>query len=203
MLPRSTSSPVFALLCLWVATLAVFASPLPLPIGNGQQTLPVAGPSRPPGVQVDLHVLFAHWDAPDEHLFLAIGETVIHAAARQPMSRTIVLVPEKKDLTLKIAKEREYHIENIGIASFTNQEDERKVTNEMLDVKMPPYNQKGTCLDYITMVLKQLKDRGSIDESVQKAYENLYNQRFEHTQKMVDELTPEEYKKLKLQYALS
>ncbi|KAJ3867126.1 hypothetical protein EV359DRAFT_61708 [Lentinula novae-zelandiae] len=202
MLPRSTSSPVFALLCLWVATLAVFASPLPLPIGNGQQTLPVAGPSRPPGVQVDLHVLFAHWDAPDEHLLLAIGETVIHAAATQPMSRTIVLVPKKKEWTLNNPKEWGHHIENIGIASFTNQEDKWKVTNEMLDVKMPPYNQKGTCLDYITMVLKQLKDRGSIDKSVQKVYENIYNQRFEHTRKMVDKLTPEEYKKLILQYTL-
>ncbi|KAH7870280.1 uncharacterized protein C8R40DRAFT_1073351 [Lentinula edodes] len=189
LLPRSASSHVSALPCLWVATLAVFVSPLPT--GNHNEIGPVLGASRPPGVQVDLQVIFANsGDSLQEHPVLAIGQAVLHAIMPEdtrgntpkvwPTADTL-LVPSRDDWILETLTGRDHRTENIGKASFVSEEDQEKLIEEMLALKMPRFNQKGTCRDYITMVLKRLRDGGCIDDSVQKAYEKIYKERSNYT----------------------
>ncbi|KAJ3873156.1 hypothetical protein F5051DRAFT_432436 [Lentinula edodes] len=189
LLPRSTSSHVSALLCLWVATLAVFVSPLPA--GNHKDIGPVLGAARPPGVQVDLQVIFYNsGDFLQEHPALVIGQAVLHAVIPEntrgktpkvrPSADTILL-PSRDDWILDELTGRDRRTENLGKASFVSEEDQEKLIEEMLALKMPRYDQKGTCRDYIMMVLKRLRVGGCIDDSVQKAYEKIYNERSNYT----------------------
>ncbi|KAJ3872004.1 hypothetical protein F5051DRAFT_174426, partial [Lentinula edodes] len=141
MLPRITTQSFFALLCLWVVALAVFASPLPAGGSAGTAPAPItAGPPRPPKVQVDLEVIIIHQDTLEEHVFLAIGDAALHAGVlrTQRVAKDSVLVPQKAYTPrIQMKTEASPKTTSIGKASFVSRNDREKVIDEMLDVKMP------------------------------------------------------------------
>ncbi|KAJ4463538.1 hypothetical protein C8J55DRAFT_494324 [Lentinula edodes] len=117
MLPRITARSFFALLCLWMAVLAVLASPLPPSTHDSKEAAPVFfGPPRPP-VTVDLQILISRWNTPREHFLIAIGDTITHATSEVIPEQEGCLTPEIKNIPLNIAMQR-YTPEFIGKASF-------------------------------------------------------------------------------------
>ncbi|KAJ3892832.1 hypothetical protein GG344DRAFT_75599 [Lentinula edodes] len=183
MLPRITTQSFFALLCLWVVALAVLASPLPARGSAETAPAPIrAEHILSSTVQADLRVILIYQDDPKEHAFLAIDNTAVHACVSkiQLMTSDTILIPQKTS-TLRIQETTEGTIRTIpiGKASFVSKEDREKVINEMINVKMPPFNQKGTCVDYIRIVLQNFKDRGIIVDSVLESYEKIYQERYQ------------------------
>ncbi|KAJ3879795.1 hypothetical protein F5051DRAFT_185023 [Lentinula edodes] len=178
MLPtRITTLPFFALLCLWMAYApAVFASPLSA-TRDSKGAAPVPLP-RQPSESVDLLTLIAHMNTLKEHLLVAVGDTILHANKSEVVGQEGTLVPRRYHIPLNIAKKK-YHTEFIGKASFRNEQDKQKAVEEMLAVKMPPFIEEGTCLDYIRIVLEKLKVHGSINPSVLEQYETIYSERVE------------------------
>ncbi|KAJ3871023.1 hypothetical protein F5051DRAFT_434185 [Lentinula edodes] len=158
---------------------------LTLLAGGSAGTAPApihAGPPRPSKVQVDLQVIITYQDTPAEHAYLAIGDAVIHANVpkRQLVTSDTILIPQK-DFTLRVQTNTKSSPKttSIGKASFVSREDREKVINEMLDVKMPTFGQKGTCVDYIRIVLQEFRDRGIIVDSVLESYEPIYKERYQ------------------------
>ncbi|KAJ4464220.1 hypothetical protein C8J55DRAFT_494003 [Lentinula edodes] len=165
MLPQIIASPFFVLPCLWVATVAVFA--LPMPTG-GKDTALVFGPQPP--MSVDLTIFMAQMDTLEEHSMIGIGDTQI---------TNTTLIPRKFMRPLEELKEF-YHTVPIGEARFKDKQDVQDFIEEMLQVKLPPFSHKGTCRDYIWKVLKELKVRGNIiDPWVLRKYRKIYNERYE------------------------
>ncbi|KAJ4496314.1 hypothetical protein C8J55DRAFT_496384, partial [Lentinula edodes] len=183
MLPtRITSSPFFALLCLWVYTLAIFASPLSA-TRDSKGAAPVLLPRQP---SVDLLILITRMNTLKEHLLVAVGDTILHANKSEVVGQEGTLVPRRYHIPLNIAKKK-YHTEFIGKASFWDEQDKQKAIKEMLAVKMPPFVQEGTCLDYIRIVLEKLKGRGSVDASVLEQYETIYGERLKVRYRLMHE----------------
>ncbi|KAJ4477096.1 hypothetical protein C8R41DRAFT_923132 [Lentinula lateritia] len=176
MLPRIVTSPFFVLPCLWVATLAVFA--LPMPTG-GKDAAVVFGPQLP--MIVDLHIFIAQMNTLEEHLLMGIGDTIIHANVSDESQRitNTTLIPRKFTVHLETLK-KVYHTVPIGEARFKDEQDEQDVIKEMLQLKLPPFSHRGTCRDYISQVLQELKVRGYIiDPGVLRRYRKIYNERYE------------------------
>ncbi|GAW04993.1 hypothetical protein LENED_006822 [Lentinula edodes] len=181
MLSRITARSFFALLCLWVAALAVLASPLPPSTPDSKEAAPVFfGPPQPP-VTVDLQILISCWNTAREHFLIAIGDTIIHVNNLKVIpEQENTLTPDIRQIPLKIAMQK-YTPEFIGKASFIDDRDRQKFIGEMLTVKMPRFSEEGTCLDYIMIVLRKLKDHGGIaDDSVLGKYQKIYDQGMEN-----------------------
>lgn len=176
MLPRIVTLPFFVLPCLWVATLAVFALPMP---PGGKDTAVVFGP-QPPMI-ADLHIIIARMNTPREHSMIGIHDTVLHATFPDPSDRTpdTILIVERLDSPMETLKE-DHHSIFIGQARFKDEKDFQEAIEEMLKVKMPPIRYKGTCRDYIWQVLQKLKVRGNIIYSgVLRKFRKIYNERYE------------------------
>ncbi|KAJ4463545.1 hypothetical protein C8J55DRAFT_494330 [Lentinula edodes] len=153
-----------------------------------------AGPPRPPKVEVDLAVIIICQGTRSEHVYLAIGDAAIHAGVlkTQRMRADTILIPQKAStLRVQMNMERSPNTTSIGKASFASRKDREKVINEMLDLEMPPFSQKGTCLDYIRIVLQNFKDRGIIVGSVLESYEKIYEERYQAGRKWF-RIAPEE-----------
>ncbi|KAJ3892837.1 hypothetical protein GG344DRAFT_75603 [Lentinula edodes] len=119
MLSRITARSFFALLCLWVAALAVLASPLPPSTHDSKEAAPVFfGPPRPP-VTVDLQILIYRPNTPIEHFLIAIGDTITHASSEVIPAQEGCLTPEIKNIPLEIAMQK-YTPEFIGKALFVD-----------------------------------------------------------------------------------
>ncbi|GAW04872.1 cell division control protein [Lentinula edodes] len=117
----------------------------------------------------------------------------------RPAADTI-LVPSRDDWILETLTMRDRRTENLGKASFVSEEDQEKLIKEMLALKMPRYDQKGTCRDYVTMVLKRLRGGGCIDDSVQKAYEKIYKEKSKH---QYNALIPDQRKENDIRFGFS
>ncbi|KAH7870267.1 uncharacterized protein C8R40DRAFT_1240492 [Lentinula edodes] len=166
-----------------VVALAVFASPLPARGSAGTAPAPIRAEHILSSiVQADLRVILIYQDDPKEHAFLAIDNTAVHACVSkiQLMTSDTILIPEKTS-TLRVQNTTKGTLKTmpIGKASFVSREHKENVINEMINVKMPPFNQKGTCVDYIRIVLQKFKDRGIIVDSVLESYETIYKERYQ------------------------
>ncbi|KAJ4463539.1 hypothetical protein C8J55DRAFT_494325 [Lentinula edodes] len=172
MLPQIIALPS----CLWVATLAVFALPMP---PGGKDTAMVFGP-QPPMI-ADLHIIIARMNIPREHSMIGIHDTVLHAIFPDPEDRTpdTILIAEGVDIPMETLKE-DHHSILSGQARFKDEKDLQEAIEEMLKVKMPPIHYKGTCRDYIWQVLQKLKVRGNIiAPGVLRKFRTIYNERYE------------------------
>lgn len=118
----------------------------------------------------------------EEHVYLAIGDASLHASVlkTQRVTKDSVLVPQKAYTPrIQMNTEGSPKTTSIGKASFVSRNDREKVIDEMLDVEMPPFGQKGTCVDYIRIVLQEFRDRGIIVDSVLESYEKIYKERYQ------------------------
>lgn len=206
MFSRTTASRFFTLFCLWVNVLSIAASPVsykserspptqfgpPLPrtfrkkkpefvvlfLTNGEICSLTTAPRR---IQ-NLQILTTRFGEAGEHSSLLIGTTCVHALTEDGIIHLdSILTPKKtpKPYTAQRIKGLVGSKQtSLGEASFRDEAEEQEAINEILEIKLPRFDQGGNCRDFIRLALGVLiRKKNAVRGEVMPKFEKFYEER--------------------------
>ncbi|KAJ3929565.1 MAG: hypothetical protein NXY57DRAFT_401578 [Lentinula lateritia] len=136
---------------------------------------------------IDLTIAIFDRGTDVEHWGLALGDKFLHGKnefVNKKLKET--LTPNVQDWNLYSSSPRVTRIP-LGQARFNHQSDKLNAVNDALALQMPaPYLAKGGgCMDFITLVLDQLKRKDHCGEDVVQRYREEYVANYHEVSKLV------------------